>query len=194
MQLWVDLPTELKACEPRYRDLRAAEIPIVEADSGRVTVKVISGQSHGTDSVQELAYTPVWLLDVTIRPGGKIAQGLPAGWNAFAYLLEGSATFGAGKDAMSVPNFHNVVFEQDGDEVIVEVPESAKEAVRFSEFFSHTNASALQLLTIFFFSSRRRPAARPGDRSARTVRPQQQGRRVPGSDGLSHAPERLRTG
>ncbi|KAK3186931.1 RNA pol II transcription cofactor [Lecanicillium sp. MT-2017a] len=122
LQLWVDLPKDLKACEPRYRDLRAAEIPSVDADDGRVTVKVISGQSHGVDSVKDLAYTPVWLLDVTIRPGGKITQPLPAGWNAFAYVLEGSATFGkeGAIDRQLVEQYNNVVFNQEGDEVYIE--------------------------------------------------------------------------
>ncbi|KAF4972391.1 hypothetical protein FSARC_1050, partial [Fusarium sarcochroum] len=45
LQLWVDLPKELKACEPRYRDLRGSEIPIANVDDDKVTVKVISGQS-----------------------------------------------------------------------------------------------------------------------------------------------------
>lgn len=131
MQLWVDLPKDLKNCEPRYRDLRASEIPTVEADDSKVTVKVISGRSHGVDSVQELAYTPVWLLDVTIRPGGRIVQSLPAGWNAFAYTLEGTTTFNTGATSQQVPQYHNTIFEQKGDQVIAEVPADAKEAARF---------------------------------------------------------------
>ena len=55
MQLWVDLPQKLKKCEPRYRDLRAKEIPNVDIDEGKVHIKIISGQSHGVDSVKELA-------------------------------------------------------------------------------------------------------------------------------------------
>jgi quercetin 2,3-dioxygenase len=133
MQLWVDLPAKLKQCEPRYRDLKSTEIPTIQVDDDKVTIKVISGQSHGTDSVQELAYTPVWLLDIDIKPGGKVNQALPAGWNAFAYTLEGTATFGTGKDAQTVPQFHNVVFEQSGDEVFVQVPEDAKQNARFSK-------------------------------------------------------------
>jgi redox-sensitive bicupin YhaK (pirin superfamily) len=35
MQLWVDLPKELKYCEPRYRDLKAKEIPEAGGDEGR---------------------------------------------------------------------------------------------------------------------------------------------------------------
>lgn len=134
MQLWVDLPEKLKLCEPRYRDLRAKEIPQIEVDDGKVTIKIISGQSHGTDSVQELAYTPVWIFDVTIKPGGKVTQELPGGWNAFAYTLSGTALFGTtGKDQQTVEKFHNVVFEQKGDAVTVEVDPSAEEESRFSK-------------------------------------------------------------
>jgi len=131
MQLWVDLPEKLKKCEPRYRDLKASEIPKIDLDDGKVHVKIISGQSHGVDSVQELAYTPVWIFDIEIKPGGKIVQNLPVGWNAFAYTLGGSTAFGAGKDKTVVGQYHNVVFEQKGDEVNAEVEEGAKENGHF---------------------------------------------------------------
>jgi redox-sensitive bicupin YhaK (pirin superfamily) len=131
MQLWVDLPENLKSCEPRYRDLRAAEIPQVTAEDGKVTVKVISGRSLGVDSVKDLAYTPVWYLDVTIRPGGTLTQELPKGWNAFAYTLQGVATFGDGPTSKTVTPYHNVVFEQEGDVVSAHVEEGATEVSRF---------------------------------------------------------------
>ncbi len=82
VQLWVDLPEKLKKVEPRYRDLKASEIPSIDIDDNKVHVKIISGKSHGVDSVKELAYTPVWIFDVEIKPGGKITQDLPAGWNS----------------------------------------------------------------------------------------------------------------
>lgn len=118
LQLWVNLPRELKACEPRYRDLRASEIPTADADDGRVRVRVISGKSHGVDSVQDLAYTPVWLLDVTVAPGGRLVQEMPRGFNVFVYTLEGTTRFGA--DRKEVPQYHNVVFEEEGDLVVAE--------------------------------------------------------------------------
>ncbi len=126
LQLWVDLPEKLKACEPRYRDLRAAEIPRVEVDDGNATIKVISGQSHGIDSVKDLAYTPVWILDVELRPGAKVTQPLPQGWNAFSYVLEGDAYFGEGDARTKVAQYHNVVFQQAGDAVHVEADPAAK--------------------------------------------------------------------
>lgn len=131
MQLWVDLPEKLKKCEPRYRDLRASEIPQIEIDDGKVHVKIISGQSHGVDSVKELAYTPVWIFDMEIKPGGKIEQKLPVGWNAFAYTLGGETVFGSGDEKTKVAQFHNVVFRQEGDLVNAEVEDSAKENGHF---------------------------------------------------------------
>ncbi|KAF7546781.1 hypothetical protein G7046_g9203 [Stylonectria norvegica] len=131
MQLWVDLPKDLKYCEPRYRDLRAAEIPSVDVDDDRVHVKVISGQSHGVDSVKDLAYTPVWYLDITIKPGGKITQPLPTGWNAFAYTLEGDVIVGEGAQRRFVEQYNNVVFEPAGDVVHFEVDADATKSSRF---------------------------------------------------------------
>jgi redox-sensitive bicupin YhaK (pirin superfamily) len=128
MQLWVDLPKQLKMCEPRYRDLKASEIPEATADDGKVKVKVISGRSFGVDSLQELAYTPVWLLDFTVQPGGKVQQPLPKGWNAFAYTLAGTTFFSSEGVSKPIEQYHNVVFERDGDSIEASVAEGGEEA------------------------------------------------------------------
>lgn len=130
LQLWVDLPARLKNCEPRYRDLRASDIPNVDVDAGKVSIKVISGQSHGVDSVKDLAYTPVWILDVEVRPGGHVAQPLPAGWNAFAYTLEGTVRVGPEGNRTVVEQYHNVVFEPQGDLVFLSVDADAEKGAR----------------------------------------------------------------
>ena len=120
MQLWVDLPAKLKKCEPRYRDLKGSEIPQVSVDDGKVDVKIISGMAAGKESARELAYTPVWLLDVSIKPGGTFRQQLPAGWNAFAYIIQGNVQIsGANSNQTHVPTFHNAVLEQEGDGVVI---------------------------------------------------------------------------
>jgi redox-sensitive bicupin YhaK (pirin superfamily) len=132
MQLWVDLPKELKSVDPRYRDLRATEIPTADVDDGRVSVKVISGQSHGVDSVRDLAYTPLWFFDITIRPGGRVKQLLPLGWNAFAYTLEGTTHFVTDNGSTKpIQQFHNVVFQQSGDHIEAYLPDNASQDSRF---------------------------------------------------------------
>jgi redox-sensitive bicupin YhaK (pirin superfamily) len=90
IQLWIDLPETQKHTKPRYRDLRASEIPVAKDDSGKVEVKVISGKSLNVDSVKDLAYTPLWFLDVKISPGGGyFQQAIPKDHNSVLYILEG---------------------------------------------------------------------------------------------------------
>ncbi|GAM84175.1 hypothetical protein ANO11243_021680 [Dothideomycetidae sp. 11243] len=112
VQIWVDLPAALKDCEPRYRDLRADEVPLAESADGLVEVKVISGRAYGVDGQAELAYTPVWLLDVTLRPGGVLEQRLPSGWHALAYTLSGHVTF---NDSDAVGPNNAVILSTEGD-------------------------------------------------------------------------------
>ncbi|KAF8473277.1 putative pirin [Kalaharituber pfeilii] len=132
LQLWVDLPKELKYCEPRYRDLHASEIPSIKLSNDRVEVKIISGESHGIESVKDLAYTPVWLLDIAISPGGSIVQPLPKGYNAFMYILSGTVTVHlSDTETRKVPEFHNVVWSREGEGVELSVSEEAKERARF---------------------------------------------------------------
>lgn len=131
MQLWVDLPEKLKYVDPRYRDLRASEIPVAEVDDGRVVIKVISGQSHGVDSVRDLAYTPLWFFDITIKPGGRVKQLLPIGWNTFAYTLEGTTHFVTDEGNKAIQQFHNVAFQQAGDHIEAYVPDNEEGASRF---------------------------------------------------------------
>lgn len=130
-QLWVDLPKHLKMCEPRYRDLRAQQIPRAHLDDGKVIVKVISGKSGNVDSAKDLAYTPVWYLDVEVQPGGVLVQPLPQGWNAFSYVFEGSADFASPTGVLTkVEQYGTVIYQTGGDAVSIQVAENAGHSAR----------------------------------------------------------------
>jgi len=131
IQLWLDLPKDLRYCEPRYRNLGAQAIPQVTASDGNVNIKVISGKSQGVESVKDLTHTPVWFLDITISPGGHLAQPLPEGWNAFMYILNGAVNVHTSEDPPTrAAQFHNVVFNREGDGVELSVPEVEAEETR----------------------------------------------------------------
>jgi redox-sensitive bicupin YhaK (pirin superfamily) len=118
-------------CEPRYRDVRAKEIPIARLDDGEVLVKVISGKSGNIDGVKDLAYTPVWYLDVEIQPGGKLVQLLPKEWNAFSYIYEGCADFASQTgDLTKVQQHGTVIYKPGGDAVSIEVAQDADRGAR----------------------------------------------------------------
>ncbi|KAL6230846.1 hypothetical protein BDW75DRAFT_221628 [Aspergillus navahoensis] len=130
VQIWIDLPRALKYVEPRYRYLNASQVPRLEIDQGRVTISVISGQSHGAQSKQDLTYTPIWYLDITVRPGGWVKQPVPMGWNAFAYVLEGVTTFQSEGSSIQVKQYHNAIFDAAGTHIEASVPDGG-EASRF---------------------------------------------------------------
>lgn len=131
LQVWVDLPRALKACEPRYRDLRAAEVPRASADGGRVEVRVVSGTAFGVQSEVQLSYTPVWYLHFSVRPGGRFELPLPGGWNAFCYVMAGGIVVGDGGEERACSQFSIAVFEQAGDRVEIAVPQDAQEDADF---------------------------------------------------------------
>lgn len=191
LQLWVDLPKNLKYCEPRYRDLRGSEIPTTTTDDARVTIKIISGNSHGVDSVKDLAYTPVWLLDVTMQPGGKLSQPLPKGWNTFVYVLKGSdIVFG---EKTKVGQYYNVVFDQNGDGIDVLLPDNATEEARFGKLTPHSTPHRVRSgsSTNVHPSDRCRPAPRPQGSPVRPVRSHVGRGGVRGDAGLPVELERL---
>lgn len=127
LQLWVDLPEKLKECEPRYRDLRKDEIPVINPDPN-VQIKVISGNSYGTESLKDLAYTPVWLFDMTVKPGGEVTQPIPHGFNTFIYIMDGQIKIGDKK----ISKHASVFFEKEGDGIELSVPDDAKDDARFA--------------------------------------------------------------
>ena len=93
-QLWLNLPARDKLCEPWYRDITAAEVPEFEQDG--VKVRVIAGESHGVAGAVQREHTAPLYLDLSLAPGARFEQPLPAGFNAFVYVFEGGLKFESG--------------------------------------------------------------------------------------------------
>lgn len=87
---WVNLARKDKGAEPSAQLLHAHEVP-VRARRRRDR----AGAGRGGSPV-ELG-TPGLVLDVELPTGGGIASLVPPGFNGFVYVLEGQASFGAGR-------------------------------------------------------------------------------------------------
>lgn len=92
-QLWVNLPGREKMTTPGYRDIPAADIPMVTRDDG-VTVKVIAGEALGVAGAVRKADTEPMYLDVQLPPGTRFSHDLPSAFNAFVYVYQGTALVG----------------------------------------------------------------------------------------------------
>lgn len=113
LQLWVDLPNEMKNVEPRYRDLRREEIPIAKPNEN-LTIKVISGESYGVKSLTELAYTPVEYYHFIAKASNtEFEQTFTNDFNTFIYVLQGSLKV----QGKNFTQHSAIFFNNDGDGV-----------------------------------------------------------------------------
>ena len=97
-QLWLNLPAKEKMKAPEYRDIAAAEIPVVKVVGGEV--KVIAGSFGGTQGPVHGGSTDPQYWDVHLEPGAAFEASLPSAHNAFLYAYEGEAVVGAQKTAL----------------------------------------------------------------------------------------------
>ncbi len=101
-QLWANLPSRLKMTEPRYQEVKAAEIPVATDDDG-TEVRVVCGRFWGkTGPVDEVAIDPVY-LDVFVPAGRKKTLPVETTRNAFAYVFQGHGKFCNASAPLSVP-------------------------------------------------------------------------------------------
>jgi quercetin 2,3-dioxygenase len=124
-QLWANLPKTHKMMEPRYRDIKAGQVPEVVLENG-VKIKIICGKVGDCDGpVQEIVTDPEY-LDVWMPAQAGFSHPTPRGYTVFAYVIEGQGYFEEGK-AKTVGN-GSVCLYEDGDQVTVM---SAESPVRF---------------------------------------------------------------
>jgi quercetin 2,3-dioxygenase len=92
-QLWVNLPSAAKMTRPRYQEVPAATMPVVERPDG-VVIRVVAGSVDGVEGpVREIVADPTY-LDVSVPSGAAFVHRLPPEENAFAYVFRGSGVFG----------------------------------------------------------------------------------------------------
>jgi quercetin 2,3-dioxygenase len=86
LQLWVNLPAELKIVDTRYQDFRAAARPVVERDG--VRIDLVSGDVDGVVG-HALNHWPIRGALITLEPNRSYDHVLPARDRAFFYVLSG---------------------------------------------------------------------------------------------------------
>ena len=125
-QLWVNLPRGDKMMKPRYQELPGERIPAASSPDGLVKAKVIAGEALGASAAIQTR-TPISYIHFTVQPGGSVIQPLAKDENAFAYVINGTGTFGAAKGAAGAkqagPN-HAVLFNNDGESVSIAADQS----------------------------------------------------------------------
>ena len=91
-QLWANLPKAQKMTDPRYQEVKAADVTEVTDDDG-TRARVISGEFWGQRGpVEGVAASPQYVESV-VPPGVERTIPVERSRNAFAYVFEGSGKF-----------------------------------------------------------------------------------------------------
>ncbi len=101
-QLWLNLPSQLKMCEPKYQDIPHAQLPQVDAAPG-VRVTVIGGAVNGTAGPIQSEHTQPQFWDLHFNADGAVfEQNLPIDHHAFIYVYRGEVQV-LGQNTTTVP-------------------------------------------------------------------------------------------
>ncbi|MCL6454703.1 MAG: pirin family protein [Alicyclobacillus sp.] len=91
LQLWVNLPRASKFTEPRYQNLRGADMPVRREPGAEI--RVFSGSSGGVQAPTK-NHVPVTMVEINLQAGATVLQDLPGDFNGFVYVLAGRGRFG----------------------------------------------------------------------------------------------------
>lgn len=124
-QLWANLPASEKMMPPRYRDIKAGDIPEIQRDNG-VVIRIICGTMDGVQGPAGDIVTDPAYMDITIPADATHVQEIPEGHTAFSYIIQGQGRFDTASQK-TIKKGELVLFT-DGDQIRVT---AAKEPVRF---------------------------------------------------------------
>ncbi len=122
-QLWANLPASQKMMDPRYRDVKAAQIPVVQLDNG-VTIKVICGRVGDIQGpVRDIVIDPQY-LDVTVPAQASYTHPTKPGHTVLAYVIAGKGSFSREKKPFTYEvegvNYFDIQKDSDsGNETLV---------------------------------------------------------------------------
>jgi len=90
-QLWANLPKKHKMTRPRYRDIKAEDIPLVKGAG--YEMKLICGDHGGVKGPARDIVIEPWFFDVKARPGAEFSLDLRPEDNVLCCVFEGEGFF-----------------------------------------------------------------------------------------------------
>jgi quercetin 2,3-dioxygenase len=112
LQLWLNLPGELKRTTTSYQNVYNEEAPVVPFDGG--TLKVYSGETAGVKGPLE-PLVPFALSEIRLSEGAEFTYELPETHNAFLYVLSGDLEAGESKTNLKKSSAATLTYNDGGE-------------------------------------------------------------------------------
>lgn len=93
VQLWVNLPSNLKLTPPRYQDIGVDQVVLLTSHDGGTLLRLIAGDLAG-HAGPGVTWTPITYVHATVSPGARLAVPWRPDFTALAYVLSGAGTVG----------------------------------------------------------------------------------------------------
>lgn len=93
IQLWANIPSGRKMCEPRFQNVPHARIPVVHAIPA-VRIRVISGSYEGVRGPVVDDFIDPIFLEIDLSKNAEFVYQTRYDHTFFAYIIKGSSTFG----------------------------------------------------------------------------------------------------
>ncbi len=88
IQIWMNLPSNLKMTKPNYTGLEKADIPELMFDNDKGVLHLISGDFQGTKGPVN-SPANLFTSNIDIKSGGHFSDDTPEGTNVLLYVLNG---------------------------------------------------------------------------------------------------------
>jgi quercetin 2,3-dioxygenase len=113
-QLWLNLPSQLKLCDPAYQDIQSQSIPSLTTKEG-VHVRVIAGESQGVTGAMTRTHTEPLYLDVQFEKDADFVQPIASAHNAFVYVYRGQLDIVGSQQTRTLQSTQMGILDHQGD-------------------------------------------------------------------------------
>lgn len=121
VQMWVNLPSKYKMSQPKYQAISNDQMGKYELADNAGFIEVIAGNYKEVNGPAS-TFTPVHMQNAKLNSGGRVHFSFPAHYNTALLVIEGSIKV---NDTEIVPTDHFVLFENEGEDFIIEALENA---------------------------------------------------------------------
>lgn len=113
LQLWLNLPKNLKHTETSYQNIYVEDAPVVNFEGG--SIRVYSGDVAGVTGPMN-SLVPITMAEISLSEGTDFTHVLPENHNSFLYMLAGEMEFGESKIKIAKTGAATLSFNEEGSE------------------------------------------------------------------------------
>jgi redox-sensitive bicupin YhaK (pirin superfamily) len=120
VQLWVNLPSQLKMTKPGYQAILDKQIPVIDLQNAAGQARIIAGKFAGHEGPAH-TFTPMNVVDLKLQKG-EFTLPVPEGWNISLVVLKGAVEAG---DGVVAKDAQMLMFSNQGQDIQVNVLEDS---------------------------------------------------------------------